>query len=255
MFFDSHAHYDHDQFDSDRELVLDRLKEEGISNVINAASDIDSSKKAIKLTEKYSYFYCSVGIHPHDVSKANEEDIAKLKKLSENNKVVAVGEIGLDYYYNHSAKETQRQWFKKQLNLARELNLPVIIHDRDAHADCLDIIMSEKIEEIGGVFHCYSGSWEMAKKLLDMGLYISFSGSITFKNAVKLIEVVKNIPKDRMLIETDCPYLAPVPYRGKRNDSSYIKYTAEKIADVKGISIEEVAHLTADNTKTLFRIL
>jgi TatD DNase family protein len=254
MFFDSHAHYDDEKFDIDRDDLILGLKSKDIDYVLNAGTDIYSSRKGIKFSQIYDLFYTSVGIHPHEVSKAKEEDINILYEMSSFKKVVAIGEIGLDYYYNLSPKQVQKEWFRKQIQLAKSLKLPVIIHDRDAHKDALDIIKEENISEIGGVFHCFSGSWEMAKVLISMGIYISFSGSITFKNAKNILEVVKNVPMDMFLIETDCPYLAPEPFRGKRNNSEYIRYTAEKIAEIKQISIEEVASVSMKSTKKLFNI-
>lgn len=254
MFFDSHAHFIDDRFGEDRDEVLNDLKNHDVCYVINVASDLKTSYEGIQLSNKYEWIFPSVGIHPHDVVNYNESNIEEIKVLCKNEKVVAIGEIGLDYYYEYSPKDMQKNWFRKQINLAREVRLPVIIHDRDAHKDCLDIINEEKIQEVGGVFHCYSGSWEMAKEILKKGMYISFSGSITFKNAKKLLDTVKNIPLDRILIETDCPYLTPEPYRGKRNDSRYIKYTAGKIAEIRNLSVEEVAQITTDNAKKLFDI-
>lgn len=255
MFFDSHAHYDDRRFDVDREILLESMKQKGVSYILNAASNIATSLECINLAENYDFIYASVGVHPHDVGDISENAMGLLADLAKNPRVVAVGEIGLDYYYDHSPREVQRYWFRRQIQLAKELDLPVIIHNRDAHADSMEIVTSEDISSIGGVFHCFSGSWEMAKKLLEMGIYISIAGPITFNNAVKSIEVVKNLPIDKLLIETDCPYLTPIPYRGKRNDSTYIRYTAEKIAEIKGITVEEVAERTMENTKRLFRIL
>ncbi|WHH57058.1 TatD family hydrolase [Petroclostridium sp. X23] len=254
MFFDSHAHYDDERFDIDREKLLDGMKNAGVDYVLNAAANVISSKECIKLAGRYDFIYASVGVHPHDVEEMHEETIEELAELSTEPKVVAVGEIGLDYYYDHSPRETQKYWFRKQIQLAKRLNLPVIIHNRDAHADTMEIAVSEDISTIGGVLHCFSGSWEMAKKLLDMGIYISIAGPITFNNVVKSVEVVKNMPMNRMLIETDSPYLTPVPHRGKRNDSTYMRYTAERIAELKGIRVEEVAEKTTENAKRLFRI-
>ncbi|MBZ4646114.1 MAG: TatD DNase family protein [Petroclostridium sp.] len=255
MFFDSHAHYDDRRFDVDREILLESMKQKGVSYILNAASNIATSLECINLAENYDFIYASVGVHPHDVGDISENAMGLLADLAKNPRVVAVGEIGLDYYYDHSPREVQRYWFRRQIQLAKELDLPVIIHNRDAHADSMEIVTSEDISSIGGVFHCFSGSWEMAKKLLEMGIYISIAGPITFNNAVKSIEVVKNLPIDKLLIETDCPYLTPIPHRGKRNDSTYIRYTAEKIAEIKGITVEEVAERTMENTKRLFRIL
>ncbi len=254
MFFDSHAHYDDKKFDRDRHGLIDEINKTGVSNIINVGADISSSKESVKLANRYDFIYASVGVHPHDVSKMSEGDISILTDLASDPKVVAIGEIGLDYHYDFSPRDVQKLWFRRQLQLAKELKLPVIIHNREAHADSMEIVQSEGISRIGGVFHCFSGSYEMAEKLLQMGLYLSVAGPVTFSNAKKLVEVVKRIPMDRMLIETDAPYLAPEPFRGKRNDSGYIKFTAEKIAEIKDMTLEEVAKQTSDNAKRLFGI-
>ncbi len=253
MFFDSHAHYDDKRFDEDRDELLEGLQKQGVSFVLNVASNIASSLDCIQLAKQYDFIYASVGVHPHDVDGMTENALSLLEELAGYDKVAAIGEIGLDYYYDHSPRDMQKYWFRKQIQLAKQLNLPVIIHDRDAHADSLSIVMDEDISDIGGVFHCYSGSWEMAQKLIDMGIYISIAGPVTFKNAKKTVEVVKNLPIDKMLIETDAPYLTPVPFRGERNDSVYMRFTAEKIAEIKGIPLEEVAHHTLENAKKLFK--
>lgn len=254
MFFDSHAHYDDKSFDTDRDELLESMPGKGISYILNAASNITSSYECIRLAEKYDFIYAAVGVHPHDVKDVTEETIGLMEDLTKRKKVVAIGEIGLDYYYDYSPREAQQYWLRRQIQLAKKLNLPVIIHDRDAHADCMHIITDEDISVNGGVLHCFSGSWEMAKQLLDMGIYLSVGGSLTFKNAVKPVEVVKNMPLDKLLIETDCPYLTPVPHRGKRNDSSYIRYVAEKIAEIRNIPVEQVAQQTMENAKRLFNI-
>lgn len=254
MFFDSHAHYDDRRFDEDREVLLNNMQQNNISYILNAAADIDSSRKCIKLAEKYDFIYASVGVHPHNAAEMTEDTIDLLKDLANAPKVVAIGEIGLDYYYNHSPKDVQKHWFRRQIQLAKALDMPVIIHNRDAHADVMDIVTSEDISSIGGVFHCYSGSWEMAQKIISMGIHISIGGPVTFKNAVKSLEVVKKLPMDQLLIETDCPYLTPVPHRGKRNDSTYMRFTAQKIAEIKGVSLEAVARQTMENAKKLFGI-
>lgn len=254
MFFDSHAHLDDTRFDNDRDLLIPQIHASGVDLILNAASDIESSKKAINLADKYDFIYASVGVHPHDAKNMTDEGIAKIKGLAQNKKVVAIGEIGLDYYYNHSDHDTQKKWFSRQLDLADSLNLPVIIHDRDAHGDCMDILKNSNISKFGGVMHCYSGSIEMVKIILNMGMYISFAGPVTFKNAAKITEVAKYAPTDRILIETDCPYLAPEPFRGKRNHSGYVKYIAERLAQIKGLDIEKIAKATKTNAKNLFKI-
>lgn len=250
MYFESHAHYDDERFDDDRDELIMSLNAEGVETVINVASDIVSSKASIALAEKYSFFYASVGVHPHEVSKISESDIATLKELSKHPKVVAIGEIGLDYYYDLSPRDDQRYWFRRQLKLAEELNMPVIIHSRDAAQECFDIIKESSVRR--GVIHCYSGSAQMAKDYIDLGFYIGIGGSITFKNNRKGIEVVENIPIEKILIETDSPYLAPVPYRGRRNDSRLLKYVVEKISDVKKVPEIDICNITKNNAKMLY---
>lgn len=250
MYFESHAHYDDERFDDDRDELIMSLNAEGVETVINVASDIVSSKASIALAEKYSFFYASVGVHPHEVSKISESDIATLKELSKHPKVVAIGEIGLDYYYDLSPRDDQRYWFRRQLKLAEELNMPVIIHSRDAAQECFDIIKESSVRR--GVIHCYSGSAQMAKDYIDLGFYIGIGGSITFKNNRKGIEVVENIPIEKILIETDSPYLAPVPYRGRRNDSRLLKYVVEKISDVKKVPEIDICNITKNNAEMLY---
>ncbi len=254
MFFDSHAHYDDKKFVHDRYELISDINKAGVSNIINVGADIRSSRESVKLANRYNFIYASVGVHPHEVAKISEEAINILTDLAKDPKVVAIGEIGLDYHYDFSPRDMQKVWFRKQIQLAKALKLPVIIHNREAHADSMEIIESEDISSIGGVFHCFSGSYEMAEKLLEMGLYLSVAGPVTFNNAKKLVEVVKKIPINRLLIETDAPYLAPEPFRGKRNDSGYIKFTAQKIAEIKDVTIEEVALQTSENAKRLFVI-
>jgi TatD DNase family protein len=250
LLFDTHAHYDHERFDADRDDVLENLKENDIGLVVNAASDIASSKKAIELARKYDYIYASVGIHPHEAKHAG--DMAELKEMADSHKVVAIGEIGLDYYYDLSPREVQLKVFIQQIEIALEIDLPVIIHDREAHRDCLETV--KKYPGLKGVFHCYSGSSEMAKEIIKLGMYISFAGPLTYKNAKRAVEAAMSVPKDRILIETDCPYLAPEPHRGKRNFSGYLINTAEKLAEILEITTEEAAGITMDNGKKLFGI-
>lgn len=252
---DSHAHYDDSRFDSDRDKVLQDCIESGVTHIINAGSNYESSLKSIELAKNYSFIYAAVGVHPHHVDKAEPNTIEKLEALTKNEKVLAIGEIGLDYYYDLSPREIQRQWFADQIALARSLKLPIIIHDREAHKDVLDIIKSENAKEVGGVFHCFSGSKEMAREVLDLGFKIGIGGSLTFKNARKSIEVVEYAPLDMLLVETDCPYLAPEPFRGKRNWSGLIKYVLEKISDIKQIEYSYAESQTASNAIDLFKIL
>lgn len=249
QYFDSHAHYYDEKFNSDRDELLSSLPQNNVSHVINAGTNFDTSVISINLAEKYPYMYAAVGIHPEDITK--DASIDKIKKLTSKNKVVAIGEIGLDYYWNSSNKEIQKKYFLKQLQLANEVKLPVIIHDRDAHNDILTTLKSCPVDKFG-VIHCYSGSLEMAKLFLNMGYYLGFGGTSTFNNAKTVIEVLKYIPSDRILIETDAPYLTPVPFRGKRNNSMYLKYIVEKIAEIKNTLPEEIAKITSDNAKKLF---
>ncbi len=252
MYFDSHAHYDDRRFDDDRHEALLSLAENGISNITNIGSDIKTSKKSVALAEKYDFIYAAVGVHPHEVKDMQDADLLEIANLSKHKKVVAIGEIGLDYYYDNSPREAQRYWFKKQMKLAYDLHLPVIIHSRDATEDTIKICKESKIH--GGIIHCFSGSVETAKIYLDLGYHISFAGPVTFKNSKSLPEVAKIVPEDRLLIETDCPYMAPEPHRGKRNCSVYVKNVAEKIADLRGVSAEHIAKITSDNAKKLFNI-
>lgn len=254
MLFDTHAHYDDPKFDKDRYEVIEKAHESGVSYILNAASNICSAVECIALTQEFEFMYAAVGIHPHNVEDLNDNTIVTLADFAKREKVVAIGEIGLDYYYDNAPREIQKHWFARQIALARGMQLPIIVHDRDAHEDTMNIIKAENAKSVGGVFHCYSGSVEMAREVLANNFYISIGGAVTFKNAVKAIEVVKYVPDDRLLIETDCPYMTPEPYRGRRNDSSYVRLVAEKIAEIKGLSYEELADITTRNAKELFRI-
>ncbi len=254
MLFDSHAHYDDPKFDADRNSVIERAREAGVSYILNASSNMSSAVETVSIAQEFDFIYAAVGIHPHNVHEINENILNAIQDFASHNKVVAIGEIGLDYYYDTSPRDLQKYWFARQLSLAGELGLPVIIHDREAHEDTMDIIKSENSKETGGVFHCYSGSVEMARDVLDNNFYISIGGAVTFKNARKAIEVVNYVPMDRLLIETDCPYMTPEPYRGKRNDSGYVGLVAQKIADIKGLTYEQVAYATTENAKRLFNI-
>lgn len=253
MIFDSHAHYDDEQFDEDREKVISELKENGIVGVLNCGASLEGARSSVRLSEKYDFFYAAVGLHPEFADKVDEKVINELKELSKNNKVRAIGEIGLDYYYEENPpREVQKKAFIRQMELASELNLPVVIHDRDAHGDTLEIM--RKFPEVKGVVHCFSGSVEFAKECLKLGYYIGFTGVVTFKNAKKAVEVASEVPLDRILVETDCPYMAPVPNRGKRNRSEYIEYVIEKIADIKSILPINVSEQTIQNAKDLLKI-
>ena len=246
MIFDTHAHYTDEQFE-DRDILLPKINNEGVSEIITCGTDIKSSIDSVALAEKYSFVYAAVGFHPEELTHT-DVDTEALKSLV-NERVVAIGEIGLDYYWNKENKEKQKDGFIRQILLAKDLSLPVIVHDREAHGDTLEILKKYKPE---GVLHCFSGSTEMAKEIIKLGMYIGVGGVLTFKNAKNLPEVIKNTPLDRILLETDAPYLAPVPFRSKRNDSSLIPYIAEKIGDIKGKSKEEILKITKENAYRLF---
>ena len=250
--FDTHAHYDDPRFKDDLDELLTELPQKDVCNVINIGCDVETSKLCLDIADKYDYCYAAVGIHPQDSGKAQEGDIDRLRELAKHPKAVAIGEIGLDYYYDFAPHEVQIEWFKKQLALAKELDMPVIIHERSAVADCREVIRNT--EGVRGVFHCYSGSWETAKELLKRGYYLSFTGVLTFKNARRAVEVVQNMPLDRLMVETDAPYMAPEPHRGKRCDSSMIKHVLEKIAELRGITPEEAGEITAANARRFFGI-
>ncbi|OGW44629.1 MAG: hydrolase TatD [Nitrospirae bacterium RBG_16_43_11] len=257
MLIDTHCHLTMPDFEADRSAVIQRAIDAGISHMITIGTDIEDSKRAIALAEGYEFIYAAVGIHPHDARDITDiENVSDtIKKLASKKKVVALGETGLDYHYMHSPAEIQQEHFRLEINLAKSLGLPVIVHSREAKEDTLRILKEEKVEVTGGVLHCFSGDMDMAEKALNMGLYISFSGVITFKNAKKMHDIVKAIPLNRILIETDAPFLTPVPHRGKRNEPAYVKYTAEKIADIKGISLEELGKTITDNAARLFRLI
>lgn len=252
MFFDTHAHYDSGAFNADRFEILDSMPEGNVGLIVDPGCDLISSKAAIELAERYDFVYAAVGWHPEDMDKLSDEAYAGMEKLAEHPKCVAIGEIGLDYYWDASHKEEQKELFRRQIELALRLDKPVIVHDREAHGDSMEIVLD--YPELRGVFHCYSGSAEMAQELLKRGWYLGFDGPITYKNARKAVEVLEICPLDRILIETDSPYLTPVPNRGKRNDSRQLEFVAAKIAEVKGISPEEVADITMANGRRLFGI-
>ena len=247
--FDSHAHYDDEAFSQDRDELLEELFSNTVCNVINVGADMKSSEESIKLANKYSQIYASVGAHPHCVSGLPENYIEIFSTLAKNEKVVAIGEIGIDYHYDTTPKDMQKRYFEEQLVLAQNLDLPVIIHTREATEDTLKILKKYKVK---GTVHCFSESVETLKEVLKMGMYISLGGAVTFKNARKLLEVAYEVPIERLLLETDAPYMTPVPFRGKRCDSSMIKYTAEKIAEIKGISVEFLLEQARTNAESLF---
>ena len=254
MIFDTHAHYDDDAFDEDRETLLTQLKAAGIERVVNVGASIHSSHTTLELIEKHDFLYGAIGVHPSETEELNEEWMNWLEEKSHEKKVVAIGEIGLDYHWEEPARDVQKYWFVRQLDLARKVKLPVIIHSRDAAKDTLDIMKVEHNGATGGVIHCFSYGVEMAREYLNMGYYIGIGGVLTFKNAKKLIEVAEYAPLDRIVLETDCPYLAPVPNRGKRNFSGNLPYVVEKLAEIKGVSKEEIIRGTAKNARALYRI-
>lgn len=254
MLFDSHCHVDDDSYDQDRTELIESLPEKGIDLIMEIGADMDSSRKATVLAKRYSFIYAAVGVHPHDTRSMTEHDIEELALLASEPKVKAIGEIGLDYHYMDTDKLTQKKWFKRQMELTMDLSMPFIIHDRDSHADCLEILRKFDIRRVGGVMHCFSGSVEMAKEVVKMGMVISLGGPVTFKNARHSVDVAREIPLDKILIETDSPYLAPEPLRGKRNSPEYVRYVAEKIAEIKGETFETVANVTKENAMNLFKI-
>lgn len=257
--FDSHAHYDDEKFDQDREEIIQKIHDSGVEKFISAGYSLESSKRAIELADKYEFIYTTVGISPNDVKQTLEETIEDIKKLEdiitrkENDKIVGIGEIGLDYYWNKENKEIQKQAFIMQIELANRLNLPITIHTREAVSDTLEILKQHPVQQ-KGVFHCCPLNRELVKEALKLGFYISFAGPVTFKNSKNAQEIVEMVPNDRMLIETDSPYLAPEPVRGTRNDSRNVRYIAEKIANIKSLSTEEIAEITYQNTLKIFKI-
>lgn len=253
--FDTHAHLDDRKYDADREQMLERAQEAGVERIVNVGYDLPSSRRSLALAEKYDFIYSAVGIHPHDAATVDQETWAQVQQLAVHPKVVALGEMGLDYYRDLSPRPLQKEVFAVQMELAKQINKPVIIHDRDAHGDILELVQASRVgEKTGGVFHCFSGSWEMAKICLDLGFYISIAGPVTFHNARKLTEVATKVPLDRLLVETDAPYLTPEPYRGKRNESAYVAWVLRKIAELRKMEAEELAQYTFDNACRLFRI-
>jgi len=252
MLIDSHAHLEMKEFDPDRSGVIERARAAGVDCIVTVGTNPDLSRKALSIARRYENIYSTVGIHPHDAAGADDSSLDALKKLAQDPKVVACGEIGLDYFRNLSPREKQTEMFAKQLDLAGELNLPMIIHDREAHDQTMRMVKASGIRS--GVFHCFSGDWAMARQCIDLGFYISVPGVVTFDKSKVLQEVVRQAPIDWMLLETDCPYLAPVPHRGKRNEPSFLVHTARKVAEIKGLAWEDVARTAAVNTRRLFRI-
>lgn len=253
QLFDTHAHYDAEQFDTDRDALLATLPEQDVALVVNPGCDMPTSRKALELAQRYDYIYAAVGYHPESCAPYQESELELLREMAKDPNVVAIGEIGLDYYWEENPpKEFQKEVFRAQMALARELKLPVIVHDREAHADSLAIV--KEFPDVKGVFHCFSGSAEMAKELVKLGWMISFTGVLTYKNARKSVEAAEAVPMDSIMIETDAPYMAPVPHRGKRCDSSLVLHTCEKLAEIKGITVEDCARITMENGKRFFGI-
>ena len=252
MIFDSHAHLDHRRFDGDRDEIFASLHENGVGGVMNIGCDLSSSLKSVALAEKYPFVFAAVGSHPDDAGNFTEATAQMYASLAKNPRVRAIGEIGLDYYYDDNPPQVQKACFIRQMELARELNMPVILHDRDAHGDTLDIV--RRFPGVKGVFHCYSGSAEMAQEVVKLGYYVGFTGVITFKNARKAVQALQAVPLDRILVETDCPYMAPEPHRGKRCDSRLLPFPVQRMAELRGISLEEMTAATEENAKRLFGI-
>ena len=252
MLFDTHAHMDARAFREDRDEILQGLSAKGVGLVMNPGCSLASSRSAVALAEKYDFVYAAVGSHPDVADEVNEEVLEEYRKLCKLDKVKAIGEIGIDYHYEDIPRQLQLQAFRMQMELAREVGLPVIVHEREAHEDGMAVV--REFPEVTGVFHCYSGSAEIARQLVDKGWYIGFTGVLTFKNARKAIETAESIPIDRIVLETDCPYMAPVPHRGKRNDPGYLCHMAEKLAEIRGLSVAEIYQITTENGKRLYRI-
>ena len=251
MIFETHAHYDDEQFDLDREELLQSMAAGGIGTIVNVSATFESCKRVVDMVHNYSFMYAAVGVHPDEVGELDDQKLNEMRRLCADPKVVAVGEIGLDYYWDKESRDLQRYWFIRQLELARELGLPVLIHSREAAADTMEV-MKQYAKGLKGVIHCYSYSAEMAKEYVKMGFYIGVGGVVTFKNARKLKETVEAVPLASIVLETDCPYLAPVPYRGTRNSSLYLPYVAKEIASLKRVSYEEVVDQTEKNAKNLY---
>lgn len=254
MIFDTHAHYDDEAFNDDRDQLLCSLEDNGIEAVVNIGASIQSTKNTLALMKQYPFVYGAVGVHPSETGELNEQLMDWLKHVAGEKKVVAIGEIGLDYYWNEPEPEVQKHWFVRQLQLAREVNLPIVVHSRDAAKDTLDIIKGERAGELGGVIHCFSYGLDMAKEYLNLGFYLGIGGVLTFSNGRKLKEVVEYMPMERIVLETDCPYLSPVPNRGKRNSSLNLPYVVDAISQIKGVTPEEVIAVTGKNAKDMYRL-
>jgi len=254
MIFDTHAHYDDEQFDIDRDSLLLSMKENGIGTIVNIGANLASSETTLELAHKYDFIYAAVGVHPSDCAELSEDNFDRIRQMSADEKCVAIGEIGLDYYWPEPDHELQKKWFVRQLDLARQVELPVVIHSRDAAADTVQILKDNNAGDIGGVVHCFSYSKEVALECVKMGFYIGVGGVLTFKNGKKMKEVVSEIPMEKIILETDCPYLAPEPNRGKRNSSLNLPYVVKAMAEIKGISEQEVIDITEQNARSMYRI-
>jgi len=254
MLIDSHAHLDMKQFDSDRDQVIDRAVSAGVGHIITVGIDIISSRNALNLTTHYPSIFATAGIHPHNADNINKDDLEEIVLIAQQDKIIAIGEIGLDFFRNRSARQNQIEVFTQQLDIAMSLDLPVVIHDREAHTETVSILSSFKQNGVNGMIHCFSGDYELAKTFINLGYYISIPGTVTYNNASQIQDVVRRIPLKRLLLETDAPYLTPTPYRGKRNEPSYIIHTAQKIAKLQGISFEEVSYQTSKNVCQLFNL-
>ncbi|MFN3680964.1 MAG: TatD family hydrolase [Nitrospira sp.] len=255
MFLDTHTHLDDARYNNDRDVVMARARAAGVEAFVTIGCDLVSSQAAVALAEQYDGVYAAIGVHPHEVRHIADGWYDELRRLARHKKVVAYGEIGLDYHYNHSPPKEQQERFREQIQLARELKLPIIVHTREAQEDTISILREERAPDVGGVFHCFSGEAWLAQDALDLGFYLSFSGIVTFQNAARLREIAKTVPLDRLLIETDCPYLAPVPYRGKRNEPAYVVQVADRLAAIHGtLSPADIGFRTTENAKRLFKI-
>lgn len=254
MIFDTHAHYDDEAFDEDREALLNRMQAGGIGRIVNIGANMRTSEMTVELTKQYDFIYGAVGVHPNDVGEMKEEDLQRLCQWAGLERIVAIGEIGLDYHYDEPERAIQFQWFEAQMELARQVQLPIVVHSRDAAKDTVDLMKACHAEEIGGVVHCYSYTKELAREFLNMDYYFGVGGVLTFPNAKKLKEAVEYIPLEKIVLETDCPYLAPVPNRGKRNSSLNLPYVAEVLAEIKGLPVEEIEAVTFENGKRLYRM-
>lgn len=255
MLFDTHTHLNDQAFAEDRQQVIARAQEEGVSLLVNVGFNRETIPTTLQLAETYDFIYAAVGWHPHDAKDLTEQDLVWIEDLAKTHpKVVAIGEMGLDYYWDNSPRDVQKEVFRQQISLAKRVKKPIIIHDRDAHRDVVDILKAEGADEVGGIMHCFGGSVEIAQECLELGFYISFGGPLTFKNAKKPKEVAAQIPLDRLLIETDSPYLTPHPFRGKRNESSYVKHVAHSLAEIKNVSFEEICQITMENGKRVFQL-